>query len=194
MADADEPIRKFELITGDWVQSSDWLNFPAELRARAPEERGQFCKVRVSKTDVIKAAGARRRQPAFDFWSMLAGKAPPLPHQEAEPDSELTRLSDAVACFQGIRRPIAEDGEGAGYLIYILNPRWFYVYDLRPPVVICRKERVPDDLVFAAYVRLDEPSNGVNRGVLTHWQFVEAHHVKRQLPMDFGDRYERRWW
>lgn len=187
-----EPLR---VLQGDWVVAPDWLNLPQTIRARAPEDRNRPCRVRVNKDDVVKAAGQRRRQPAYDFWSVLNGRAPPVPYIGDHPEAGLLSLFDAHACFQGLCRPIAEDGSGDGFLAYILKPFWFFVYDARPPLVMCLKEAVPADLVFVAYVRLDHPSEaGGARGVLTHWHFVEADRRDVMLPQGYDKRYSRRLW
>ena len=115
MADAEDPARRFRVVPGQWVQSAVWLDFPQTIRARPPENRDTFCKVRVSRADALKAADHRR-------------------------------------------------------------------------------QAVPADLVFMAYVRLDEPSDGATRGVLTHWQFVEADNKHGDLPLGFEHRYDRRHW
>lgn len=189
---ATEPFR---VIEGAWLASSDWLNLPQSIRARAPEDRSRSCRVRVNREDVVKAAGRRRRQPAYDFWSVLNGKPPPVPNREADPNSGLMTLFDAHACFQGVRRPIAEDADGDRFVAYVLKPSHFFVYDARPPLVMCLKRVVDADLVFVAYVRLDEPmhTNAV-KGVLTHWHFVEADSRDNRLPDDFDHRYVKQLW
>jgi len=187
-----EPLR---ILQGDWVVAPDWLNLPQTVRARAPEDRNRLCRVRVNKEDVVKAATQRRRQPAYDFWSVLNGKAPPVPYIGDNPEAGLLSLFDAHACFKGVRRPIAEDGNGDGFLAYVLKPSWFFVYDARPPLIMCLKEPVPNDLVFVAYVRLDDPAetSGV-KGVLTHWHFVAADKRDGTLPREYDKRYVSQLW
>lgn len=185
----------FRLIQGDWVASPDWLTLPQAIRARSPDDPARNCRVRVNREDVVKAALHRRRQPAYDFWCILNGKAPPVHHGLADADVELTTLYDAHALFKGMRRPIAEDPDGGNFLAYVLKPKWFFAYDTRPPVFTSYKDPVPDDLVFVAYVRLDEPSDtNLIKGVLTHWQFVEADPRNPLLPINCDDRYVRRLW
>lgn len=187
-----EPLR---VIQGDWVASADWITLPQTLRARSPEDRNRSCRVRVNALDLQKAAENRRRHPAYEFWSVLAGKAPPVPHREADAEVGLTSLFDAHACFQGVKRPVAEDGDGAQFVAYILKPKWFFHYEFKPPLVLSTKRAVPDDLVFVAYVRLDEPAetNG-KKGVLTHWHFVEADPRDPTMPVGFDERYVRQLW
>lgn len=188
-----EPFRVVE--GGPWVASPDWLDLPTTIRARSPEDRNRPCRVRVNRDDVVKAAANRRRQPAYDFWSVLTGKAPPVPHRETDPDTGLLSLFDAHACFQGVRRPIAEDPAGDGFLAYVLKPKAFFLYEPRPPLILCLKEDVPADLVFVAYVKLDNPAEtNATKGVLTHWHFVEADRRDGRLPVDFDQRYVKQLW
>ncbi len=184
----------FTVVKGDWVATSSWLDFPPTLRARDPHNRDRLCDLRVSRNDVLRAADSRRRQPAYEFWSVLNGQAPPVPTQNADVTG-LSMLLDAHACFVGLRRPCADDDHGSGRVAYILKPKAFFVYENRPPVVLTTRETVPPDLVFVAYARLDEPpsAEGV-KGVLTHWEFVEADERDPMLPADFDKRYNLRLW
>ena len=62
---------------------------------------------------------------------------------------------------------------------------------------LVQKEAVPDDVVFVVYVRLDEPFKAFAscaKGIVTHWQFVEADAVNRGLPSEFDERYDRQMW
>jgi hypothetical protein len=70
-------------------------------------------------------------------------------------------------------------------------------------VCLAHLEAVPDDLVFVTYVRLDYSSDDEHvgrtnphstRGVITHWQFVEADVSTRSLPIDDKERYRKRLW
>jgi hypothetical protein len=183
-----------KVIDGAWTSAPEWLDFPATLRARDPYDRNAQIRVRVAKEDAVKAALKRRRQPVNDFWAILAGKAPPVPQQEADWHAGLTSLFDATACFSGLKRPCGEQGQGEGWIAYVLKPRVQFYTDVRPPLVITTKQDVPPDLVFVAYVRMDEPSQGATRGVLTHWQFVEEDASTPGLPKDFETRYVKQLW
>jgi hypothetical protein len=89
-----------------------------------------------------------------------------------------------------------EDQTGDGMVAYILKPRFFYEY--RPhPACVAYKAEVPDDLVFVAYVKLDAPCGASGhpvKGVLTHWQFIEAADSDLLLPGEADSRYDRRLW
>jgi hypothetical protein len=142
---------------------------------------------------------ARRREAALDLWSVILGEPPRVPLVEEFNDraaSGLSRLDDAHACFIGVRRPCAEDPTGDGMVAYVLKPRFFYEY--RPHMAcVAYKAQAPDDLVFVAYVKLDMPSDASGhsvKGVLTHWQFVEAGNSDPLLPIEAESRYSRRLW
>lgn len=144
----------------------------------------------------MKAAEARRRRPAFEFWSVVLGRVPPVPGHERKDDSRLLSLSAAHACFRGIKRPCGEDDDGIEFLAYVLKPTHFYVYTPSMTCVAAQQE-TPDDLVFVVYVRLDEPFDDQGerpQGVVTHWEFVDADEGNPNLPSDFGHRYVKRLW
>jgi hypothetical protein len=114
----------------------------------------------------------------------------------------LSSLSDASACFRGIRRPAGEDDSGWDRLAYVSHPRWYFRYRAH---LACVAElvAVPLDLVFVTYVRLDFPNETENSrasndvpipGVVTHWQFVECDANDRTLPVDHSRRYRKRLW
>lgn len=129
------------------------------------------------------------------LWGALLGQAPPVPHRIDNADENLTRLLDAHACFQGIKRPCAEDPHGENIVAYVLKPRWAFGYEARPPLLLTRKIAVPDDVVLVACAKLDKPTrqNGTI-GVLTHWHFVPADKRNAMLPKDHKSRYSERLW
>jgi|ERR1700730_3167628 len=129
---------------------------------------------------------------------------PPVPNvnwkKNFPVEAGLTRLSEAHACFKGLQRPLAEDDDGSSVLAYILKPHFYYIFDSDydgAMVCVARKLTVADDLVFAAYVRLNEPCRSAGaspKGVLTHWGFVEADACHPELPVNCESRYEERLW
>ena len=184
-----------QVLPGRWIAASAWLDLPQTIAARSPFDKAEACAVRVGKEDAVKAASARRRQPIYDFWSALNGEPPRVPNAKSLDGSGLTRLIDAHACFRGIRRPCAEDDDGAQFAAYVLKPTYLFGYVASMKCVAERRE-VPDDLVFVAYVRLDAPcapGPGSSMGCLTHWQFVEAD-ATGLLPIEFSERYGERFW
>ena len=175
--------------------ATPWLNLPAEIQARSPYDKDVMCTVRVGKEDAVKAAQNRRREPLYNFWSVLNGEAPPIPNTDLLDCSGLSSLSEAHACFRGLCRPCAEDDDGSTFAVYVIKPRYHFAHE---PTALCLANRreVPHDVVFVAYVRLDtpcEPNPASSKGCLTHWQFVEAD-ASGSLPIEFGTRYADRYW
>jgi hypothetical protein len=197
MTESDSPQPKtFAVLDGGWVMAPDWLNFPQTVRARSPDNRSLPCRIRISRGDTYKAADARRRQPAHELWSIVIGKVPPVPNLPNGNGDGLISLFDAHACFKGIQRPLAEDPSGGNWIAYVSKPKFFFTFEPRPPGVFTEKRPVPSDLVFVAYVKLDEASDGLGatKGVLTHWHFVECDKSDPMLPLDFARRYAQRLW
>jgi hypothetical protein len=184
------------VLKGGGLVPSPWLNIPTTVAAVSPFDPEPVI-YRIARHDVEKARAAMRRQPIFDLWSIVLGEPPQVPNVAPAKPGELTCLAEAHACFQGIRRPVGLDDDGSSMLAYILRPRTHYVYE---PSMVCvaAKQAVPADLVFAAYVRLDEPFGAKfpgTTGVLTHWQYVEADSDGQVLlPVDYQTRYHKRMW
>jgi hypothetical protein len=186
-------------VRGDASACPTWLDFPQTLKAMSPLDRAKELSFRLHKGDLMKAAIAGRRSPAFEAWSILLGSPPPVPNIEqwnSRADSGLSILADAHACFQGIERPCAEDDEGRNILAYIIRPSFFYRYTASMKCVAVRRP-VPEGRLYVAHVRLDHPEDfegGLPRGVFTHGGFVEASPDNLDLPIDHQSRYfERRW-
>src|SRR5262245_2815634 len=97
------------VVEGGWVTSPRWLDFPDTITARSPFFRLDTCTLRVSRAFVEKAAGLRRRTPAYVLWSALFGIPPPVPHHIENAEADLMRLSEAHACFSGLGRPCGDD-------------------------------------------------------------------------------------
>jgi hypothetical protein len=175
--------------------------------ARSPFFRDQPVFFRLARHDIEKALQGRRRQPIFDLWSVVVGRFPPVPNHSIIacdlPDGELTQLSEAHACFRGLKRPVGLDDRGFDMVAYVLKPKRFVVYE---PGLACLGQvaDVPSNLVFIVYVRLDQPperryekstgSKSATKGVITHWQFVEADEQATNLPIGYRERYRKRLW
>lgn len=184
------------------VARPSWLELPVSVRARMPTNRNQPCEFSLPMVDAEKAALAARRQLLMELWSVVLGQPPPVPNVSTwgpnkPADKGLSCLEDAHACFQGINRPLAEDDSGEKVLVYIIKPRFFYVFT---PHMVCvaRKADVPPDLVFAVYVRAENPdaleADKIG-GMITHWHFVEASGDSRfLLPVNHTARYRVQRW
>lgn len=188
-------LPSLKVIAGGGLIGTPWTDFPDVVQARSPADRDQHVLFRVARTDIEKALRANRRQPAFDMWSALFGCPPPVPNVET-PKAGLTSLMDAHACFEGVRRPWAEDDNGERCLAYILKPEFLYRYE--PSLVrVAKMVAVPGDLVYVAHIRLDLPHEAqppATRGVFTHGAWVEVDPNDPLLPMDHASRYTARRW
>lgn len=178
-----------------------WLTFPTFVAAPAPYDRTQTCQFRLPPHDAHKASVNGRQQIIMQLWSIVLGAPPPVMNVESYtpnlPAKEgLTDLKRAHACFQGIERKMADDNEGEKVLVYVLKPAFFYEFQYEM-ACMARKRPVPDDLIFAVYVRLDRLyANGGSaiNGAVSHWHFIEADPAAPMLPRDHGSRYRRRHW
>lgn len=190
----EKPESQFKLIEGDWVEAPGWLDFPKTVSAPSPQDRSELFDLRISRSDLLKAADARRRQPAYQLWSVILGRVPPVP---GAPDDikGLTDLTHAHACFAGLKRGCGADDDGDGFLAYVLKPACFYSFRPRPPLVFTEKKELAPDLVFMAYARLDHPPGTKGTcGVLTHWEFVKADETDCMLPDEYKSRYREQLW
>lgn len=185
------------VLDGGAEPNPRWLDLPATLVAKSPHDPTDACVYRVSRRDIIKAARQGRRQPVFDFWSIIAGQPPPVNNVRAV--LPLIRLDQAHACFRGANRPLAEDDTAADCVAYVLKPRNFYRFDIKQAMsCVAWPCEVPSDLVFMVYARLDvpcaEPAAGGIIGVLNHWKFVETDPDDASLPVDWQTRFTTRLW
>jgi hypothetical protein len=175
-----------------------WLDFPATVQAPSPQDRMVLCDFILGSADAVTMARIGRRQLTFEMWSIILGVEPPVigcNHRNRRTKGELSKLGDAHALFKGIRRPLAEDDEGAEVLAYVLKPK--FMYENSPSMVsVALKVAVPQDVVFVVYARLNKAADGPNaaRGIVTHWHFVEADPASPTLPVDFSSRYRARLW
>lgn len=172
------------VIEGGGQSLPNWLNLPALLIARSPQDPDipvnfRFSKERLSALDYIE-----RRQSVFDAWSLVHGRLPPINNLAKLEDQlagrSLTGLRQAHACFRGMMRPVGDDNRGWDVLAYVSRP----VVSVRyVPDMACagRVEQTPDDVVFVTYVKLDRSGGACASsrtpspsGIVTHWQFVEV--------------------
>jgi hypothetical protein len=175
-----------------------WLQFPDTTLAPSPEDRRTPCVFRIATKDSHALAQLARRQLIMEFWSIIIGVPPPVPNVHVRNrcvEGELTSLIQAHALFRGIKRPFAEDDDGENCVAYVLKPRNFYEYD-HNMVSVALKARVPDDVVFITYARLDPVTDvpGPVRGTITHWSFVDADKSDAWLPTNHSNRYHTRVW
>jgi hypothetical protein len=177
-----------------------WLDFPASVVALSPTDKTRTCRFRLSRQDATRAAQDHRLQRIWEFWSAVIGEPPPVPNVKTwganHPAEEgLTQLVEAHACFQGIKRPMAEDSTGEQVVIYVLKPRFFYEHAINL-VCAAAKRATPSDLVYVAHARLDVPYDPENStiGVVTHGGFVQVDPHDPLLPENHRERYDKRLW
>jgi hypothetical protein len=198
---------RFAVIDGSREPPSPWQDLPQTVVARSPFDRERVALYRLSKATFSKLDAARRRQPFFDAWTCVLGKVPPVNNSSIltrnNENRKLHSLSDAHACFRGVKRAVGDDPHGHDLLAFISKPTWGVCFSPSMGCVVSWWP-VPSDVVFVTYVRLDHPATGrygtanaraaVVRGVITHWQFVEADLACNELPVEFQERYRRRLW
>jgi hypothetical protein len=202
----DRPTLKsrFKLIEGGARPPSPWLDLPSTLVGRPPLTNDSPAIYRLAKQDALKGLAQGRRQPLLDAWSAIVGQSPPVPNVQMWDEKlrlfPLTGLLDATSCFRGLKRPQGPDDHGWDSLAFVSKPSWQFRYR---PHIACVVELcpLPTDVLFVTYVRLDHPEDGrhsdtqgVTRGVITHWHFVEADPNQPDLPLGYGDRYRKRIW
>jgi hypothetical protein len=198
---------RFAVVEGGAQRPPPWQDFPQTVVGRSPFDRDEVAYYRLSKSALAKMDVAKRRQPIFDAWTCVLGKVPPVNNSSSlEKHSASRRLlsvSDAHACFRGVRRAVGNDDRGFDVVAFVSRPQWGVCYT---PSMSCTVSwfPIPDDLVFVAYVRLDHPALGrygtraasgiAVRGVISHWQFVESEAAERDLPVGYKERYRRHLW
>lgn len=203
----DKRNHPFRIIEGGGEKPRPaWLSLPKLIIAKSHTSRDAGALYRVSQDTITTNLLANRMQPLLDFWSCVYGRTPPVANigafQNENEGKTLHSLAEAHACFRGLKRPVGQDDRGWDYVAFISKPKWFFRSE-RLMVTAARIAAVSDDLVFVTYVRLDRRrEEGVItqtmgmpvRGVVTHWEFVEADPEDKQLPIDFDRRYTTRSW
>jgi len=207
MSPAKQHKHGWLIVDGDEQAPSPWLDFPQTVIGRSPFEKNRPTFFRFAKQGVQKALDEGRRQPIFDAWSMVLGKLPPIPNvsrlELRLAACPLVSILEAHACFRGVKRPVGVDDRGFDMVVMITRPKWF-VRNHTSMVCMGDLSPVPEDLIFATFVRLDQPNSGrygINidtsaiKGVITHWQFIEADNSSGEpLPVEHRERFRKRLW
>ena len=189
-------VTPYQIIDGSGEEMPAWMSLPKTIGAWSPKDRDQAAIFRVATQDMRKASEAGIRQKAYDFWSQVAGVAPPVPHDIIKPNAGLKNLWDAWACFEGWRRPNALDDEGVCGIAYVIKPSFLYTYKITLPLMRLVRQPVPQNKVFVVHGLLDYSSETASpsTGVITHWDFVKECPDNMGLPIDWEKRYDRRLW
>ena len=176
------------------VTHPDWLKFPETVNARSPFDRNERCLFRIARPDLQKLAEADRRQPVYDLWSNVIGKPPPVSGSVEPPNGQLKTLWNAHACWRGIERPCGDDDNGENHVAYCINATVTYKFEAKPPATYARLITIPNTVVFVVFAKLDEPSNHLIKGVLTHWQFIQMDVNNASVPLGHDVRFAKRLW
>jgi hypothetical protein len=202
------------------AQDKYWLRPPA-VQAPAPDDRTKLVTYKISEHLTYTLAAASRLSPIFQLWAHVVGELPPinnvsrLSHGEVIPT--LTKLTQSVACFKGVKRPYDDELDGASVVVYVLNPT--VTLDREVSLVCLAKAvTVPADTCLTVQVKLPQaalqPSGtslntGVTRsskpdvgvtednlihGVVTRLEFVEGDGGNPVLPKRHTTRYHLRMW
>lgn len=206
MTDTSRPSPNLIVIEGGGRPAPHWTRLPSVIVGRSPFSRDDSFSYRISQRDLVRSIEQGLRQPVFAAWAGICGQLPPVPgiariSGQLE-DRPLLSIYNAHACFRGLMRPFGDDKRGFDRFVFITRPKFTVSYQ---PSMTCvaTLERLPQDVLFAIYCRLDFPcSVGNSRkldlrptsGLITHWQFVEADPTNADLPVAFRDRYRMRMW
>lgn len=196
--------RSFKLITGGGRKPSAWIDIPQTIIGRSPSNKTQPTSFRIAGEGVRKALSAGHRQPLLDLWTFVFGRIPPVNSAETkwgDHKSYLKSFDSAHACFRGIKRPVGDDDKGFDIYAYVTKPVSMFRYIPSMGCVI-EPVTIPDDIVCVIYVKMDYPhgrrhllgaAEPVTRGVVTHWELVEADE-SGLLPIEWKTRYRTRMW
>ena len=182
----------------------DWLS-PPIVEAPHPNNPDEHWKCRVSQDLLARNAMIARRTPIFQIWCHVVGQLPPINnidmlldgHEETWPTR--TTLKDAVACFQGVKRPYDNEGDGASVLIYILAPKVSIKYQ---PDMACLASavRLPKDTILTVQIRPADSGGALQPleqdvdGIITRIEPVAGEGGGSTLPANHQHRYASLLW
>ena len=201
------------------VSDRYWLR-PPVAQAPAAADRTKLVTYKISEHLTYSLAAASRLSPIFQMWAHVVGELPPinnvsrLSHGEVKPT--LTNLTQSVACFRGVKRPYAEEEDGASVLVYVLNPA--VTLDREVSLVCLAKAvTVPADTCLTVQVKptatlqpskaplntgetrsshldVEGTEDNLIHGVVTRLEFVEGNGKTPVLPRGHETRYHQRLW
>ncbi|MEC5324760.1 hypothetical protein [Aurantimonas sp. A3-2-R12] len=211
--DGAERKYRYQVIDGGGLEppseGSKWQTLPQIVPGRSPFDKATLVGYRLGQISIKKALESGRRQPLFDAMCMIVGQPPGVPNISRWTRDDiyrpLTPFAKAHACFRGLKRPIGEDDRGFDTFAFITKPEWTFEA-VTNMVCVAEPYRIPPDLVFVTYVRLDQPARAELyektrqfrefpvKGMITHWGLVECDPTDPLLPIGHGDRYRRKMW
>lgn len=178
------------------ISFAEYCDALTQIRARAPDADGTVVTLSVEPTLIQRLASAKLTNKLFDFSYVICGIPPQVNnirfHERRTAPVEPPRgLLDPHAIYQGIRRPMIDEGIDGSVYVYILRPEHHYRYI---PHMVCVAKLVapPRNTVFVAYVQYGD--NDFNNGNIVGWDWVKADPDRPDMPKQFGDRYEREVW
>lgn len=162
--------------------------------APTPEDRSRLIDIAVSSERVQSLSRQGKSVKIFEMFYNIMGIAPPVnnigyweKHNPSRFPDHWGGLRHAHALFKGLQRPMTDDGHDSKVYIYIISPRFQYVYE---PSLVCCAKRVdaPRNAVFTVHVLLEPEPTIIN------WEWVIADANYPQLPKGFATRYEQQIW
>ncbi len=196
---------KFQVIEGGGRKPSAWIEIPQTVLALSPLNNSNPSTFRIAQGGILRALEHGHKQPLLDLWAMVLGQVPPVNNAlikwgTPEVRNRLKSLSSTHASFRGIKRPMGDDDKGFDVYALVTKPEMTFKY---VPSMSCVIEpvEIPSDIVCVTYVRMDYPQGRnlsgkqpvLSRGVITHWELVEADETGL-LPIGYHDRYRTRIW
>jgi hypothetical protein len=176
-----------------------WLEFPP-VNAPSPDDPNKMLVCKISQNFVSGNAFIARRSPIFQIWAHVVGELPPIAHVDMianqSPTTTLCKLTDAVACFRGVKRPYDSEGNGESILVYVLTPTASIAYH---PSMTClaRVVEVPANTVLTVQMRpsstLQTPEQGID-GIITRVEFVSSSEGGSPFPAHHESRYDHLLW
>jgi hypothetical protein len=178
---------------------TSWLSFPLVVAPSADDRTKTVC-YSISNEFIEGLDSINRRTPILQLWTHVVGKPPPVNlisrvFQGASVPT-LQTLGDAVACFQGVKRPHVAEEDGDSVLIYVLNPLVTIVWEAGM-ACIAKAMRVPKNTVLTVQVctngALLAGSEGIH-GVVTRLEYISSSGDEPTLPVRYRSRYLREKW
>lgn len=166
-----------------------------------PEGSGKTVALQIAQSTIQKLIQAGRKTEIFQAWVHLVGEMPPVNNAELVrrtefPEAHFGNLSEAHACFRGVRRRYDHDDNGSEVFVYVIRTghtvRWkpdmrsFAAYYPAPSNVLLTVQVKPR-------TALQDCGEDVWGG-LVKWEFVNADEERPEFPAEFRSRYDTLVW
>lgn len=168
------------------------------LKCEVPAIRGDGTTVLdIAEGRVKQLANLGRKSALFELVYNVCGIVPPVNNigyyeKDGTPFPDCWGgMKHAHVVFQGIRRPMNEQGFDKNVYIYVAQPK--YVYRFEPSMVCVAKRHIaPAGAVFACYVLFD--SEELSSGRVINWEWLDADQGDPSKPADWAERYDNEVW